>query len=250
MQFLEEHVHFVVLHWVRCLALLGTMSAFGNTAAARTTKVALGVMLGTMLSFADDPASFTHPETTGLLVLLVVKEFMIGALFGFVTNIIFDVAAMAGQLVGEEMGFNMASITDPVTGRTNTVMAQVYQTIAVVSFFAADGHLFVVRSLARSFHVYRVDALSFSTDLLAATVLYASTVFIAAIELAAPVFMAMLILGVVLAILAKVAPELQLMDFAYPAKAAAGLGRKKHTSRPACASPTRGHGARRPIRTS
>jgi flagellar biosynthesis protein FliR len=222
-EFLQEHLHFVMLHWVRCIAMIGVLTVFGTTAAARFAKLAIGIMLGTMLSFSSDPTSFSAPDGTALIVLFITKEMLIGVLFGFATNVIFTIASMAGHFVGEEMGFNMSTIQDPLSGNSMPVMAHIYEALAVATFFASGGHCFLVRCLARSFQVYRVDSLTLDGELVAACVIFASGVFLSALQIAAPVFLALLILGVSLGVLAKVAPDLHVTELAYPIKVAGGL---------------------------
>lgn len=223
MNFLEEHIHYLVLYWVRSLALTGTLNIFGTSPSARFAKLGIGIMLGTILALIGNPAGFIPPESEKFMMLLVAKEFLIGALFGYVANIIFATAQMAGHLVGEEMGFNMASITDPLSGRSVQVIAQIYEMIAIAAFFATGGHLFLVRCLARSFEVHGVGDISLDMGLVESATIYGSGVFVAALEIAAPIFVSMILIGVILALLAKVAPELHPMDFAYPVKVAGGL---------------------------
>ena len=52
---------------------------------------------------------------------------------------------------------------------------------------------------------------------------YTGGIFLAALEIAAPVFIAMFVVGVVLGVLAKIAPEMHIMDLAFPLKVGSGL---------------------------
>jgi flagellar biosynthetic protein FliR len=221
--FFEDHIFYLVLHWVRCLAMTGTLSILGTSAGARALKVALGVMLGTMLALTGDPTVIEEPPTIPMMMALGAKEFLLGALFGWIGNIAFIVAAMAGQLVGEEMGFQMAAIQDPLMGQSVQVIAQIYELLAVGLFFSAGGHLFMMRCLARSFSVYGVESLSLDMELLTATAIYTSGIFVAALELSAPIFIALLLVGLVLALLTKVAPELHIMEFGFIVKILGGM---------------------------
>lgn len=223
MEFIEQHLRFVVLHWIRCLSLFGTLAVFGTGGSARLAKVGLGVMLGTILSFTGDPASFDDPGVSPWLAALAVKEFLLGAVFGYVANLLFAILQMAGTLVGEEMGFNMSQVQDPLTGVSVQVMAHVYESLSIAVFFVAGGPSFVVRMLARSFQSYAVDEMSLTGDLLVAVSTYTGGIFLAALEIAAPVFIAMFVVGVVLGVLAKIAPEMHIMDLAFPLKVGSGL---------------------------
>lgn len=233
MDLLESHVRFFLLHWVRCAAMVGPLPLFGPGGAARVAKIALGVMLGSILAvqagggpseggFAPIP-SFDDPGFGGMLVLCLVNELLLGSMFGFVANVAFATIRIAGDLIGTEMGFNMASIQDPITGVSVQVIAHVFESVGILLFIAVGGDHTLIRALAASFERQRVGALSFDVGLIEALLTYTAGVFAAGFQLAAPVFVAMILLGIALAILAKVAPQLQLMQFAFGAKILVGL---------------------------
>ena len=60
-------------------------------------------------------------------------------------------------------------------------------------------------------------------ELVGAVVLFSSGMFAAALQVAAPVFVSLFAIAIALAIIARVAPQLQVMQFAFPAKILTGL---------------------------
>ena len=225
MEFLEEQVRFVFLHWARCIALIAPLPVFGNSSGSRIARVALGIMIGTILAVAT-PAQATAFEDPGfgpLLGVYIVKESLLGYLMGYIALIAFSTMRVAGDFVGTEMGFNMASINDPQTGVNTQIMAHIFESIGLVLFFAIGSHITLIKSLALSFRVWPVTTFELNEDLVRAIVGYMSGIFLVALKVSAPVFVAMLIVGVALAILAKVAPQLQIMMFAFPVKIAGGV---------------------------
>lgn len=223
MEFLEENVRFIMLHWVRCLALVGPLPIFGQGGTSRMARVGLGVALGTILSLIADIDQFDDPGQSLFLVVLVLKESLFGLILSYVVLISFATLRVCGHIIGEEMGFNMASIQDPITGVNSQLIAHLFESIGMMIFFMVYGHHVIIKALARSFQVYPVGKFEFSPEILAAIVLFSSGIFSAALQVAAPVFVALFAMAIALAIVARVAPQLQVMQFAFPAKILTGL---------------------------
>lgn len=223
LELFEENARFIVLYWVRCIAMIAPLPLFGKSGQARGARIGLGVMLGTLLSFVPGEYEFDDPGFSLLLVILVAKEFILGVLMAYLALTTFASLRVAGHLVGSEMGFNTASIQDPVTGVSTQLMASLFESMGLILFFIVGGHHTLFRALAWSFKSIPVGTFSVEPEMLEGLVAFTGGVFVVGLQVAAPVFASMLIIGVSLAILSKVAPQLQIMMFAFPVKILAGL---------------------------
>ena len=223
MEFFEENVRFIVLHWVRCLALIGPLPIFGQGGDSRLARLGLGVTLGTLLSFTSDFEAFDDPGNSPFLAVMVIKEALLGFLLAFIAGICIATIRVAGHLIGEEMGFNIASIQDPITGVNSQLMAHLLESIGLCLFFISGSHQVLIRALTKSFQVYPVSQFTLDEDLIQAVILYSAGLFVSALQIAGPVFAVLFILAVALAIVARVAPQLQVMQFAFPVKILSGM---------------------------
>lgn len=219
----EENVRFFALHWVRCIALIAPLPLFGSARQARVARIGLGVMLGTLLALVPGEHEFDDPGFSLLLVPLVAREMLLGLLLAFLALGTFAAMRIAGHLIGSEMGFNLANIQDPITGVNTQLMAHLFEAMGLVLFFIVDGHHTLFRALAFSFRSIPVGTFSLEPEMVPGLLAFTSGLFITGLQVAAPVFASMMIVGVSLAILSKVAPQLQVMMFAFPMKVLAGL---------------------------
>ena len=78
---------------------------------------------------------------------IALNELLIGVIVGLLLNFIFDAAQFAGQILGMQMGFSLATMMDPQSQADSTVLSVFYQTIVLLIFFALDVHHW---TLARS----------------------------------------------------------------------------------------------------
>lgn len=223
MDLLTDHFHFFFLHQVRVLALLAPLPILGGGASAKTMKLGLGLTLGTILAMSSQGDFGSAPTNDILFVCAIAKEFLFGSLLGVAALLTFSTLRIAGHLIGEEMGFNMASIQDPVTGVSIQVTAHFVEATGLIVFLASGGDRFLLRALARSFDAYPVGNFSLGGELIHGLLIYSAGIFLAGLQVAAPIFGALVLVAIALAILSRVAPQLHVMQFAFPVKVLAGL---------------------------
>ncbi len=82
----------------------------------------------------------SHPSAwTGIAL----NELLIGIIVGLLLSFIFDAAQFAGQILGMQMGFSLATMIDPQSQADSAVLSVFYQTIVLLIFFALDVHHWV-----------------------------------------------------------------------------------------------------------
>jgi flagellar biosynthetic protein FliR len=156
-------------------------------------------------------------------LVLLAQEVLCGLALGLAARFVFEAIQQGGMLIGREMGFYEASIIDPSTGQEVESFALYLETIFILLFFAVDGHHLLLRLIARSFQVLPVAG-QMDFGALAAGVLAAgSAMFLFALKLAAPVLAAFLVLAVVLGVLARVLPEMNVLMTSLPLRVGMGL---------------------------
>jgi type III secretion protein SpaR/YscT/HrcT len=162
----------------------------------------------------------------GLLAALLLKEILLGALLGFLVAVPFWAAEAAGRLVDGARGASNQELHVPQTGATSSPLGDLGLQLAVVAFFAMDGHLLFLRSLGESYRA--VPVTGFPAHLVAggATTLAVdatSRLLLAAIGLAAPALAALLLADVALGLVNRVSPHVQVFFLGMPLRATLGV---------------------------
>ena len=120
---------------------------------------------------------------------------------------------MAGQVLSIQMGYSLVNILDPQTQVDSTVMALFHQTIALLIFLRLDVHLWLLKAIARSFHVLPPGSMHLSAAFTAALLRGAGSEFSLGLHLAAPV----------LGLLGRASPPAPLMLLGPAIKSVLGL---------------------------
>jgi flagellar biosynthetic protein FliR len=177
------------------------------------------VVLSLGLAFAITPGMTGDvPLSFWALAVNVVTQVLIGAGMGFVTYLLFQAIATAGSLIDVFGGFQLAQGFDPLGLTMNTVFGKFHQMLATMLLFASGGHLVVIGGLLRTFHFLPVGTnpdVHKPTDILVTAM---GMFFTTAVQIALPMIAALFIADLGLALLTKVAPQLNAINVMFPAK--------------------------------
>lgn len=200
---------------VRIAAWLVVVPPFSSRAVPMTAKVVLS--LG--LAFAVAPALAERAVPTGSVELLTstVTQVLVGASLGFVTMLLLAAIAAAGSLVDVFGGFALAQGFDPLGSNMNTVFGTFHSMLATMLLFATGGHLLVVGGLL---HTFELLPLGESPDLGGPQVLITafSMFFMTALQIALPLILVLFVSDLGLALMTKIAPQLNALNVMFPVK--------------------------------
>lgn len=149
-------------------------------------------------------------------VTWVLRELAIGLAAGLVLQIYFTAAVMAGDRIANTAGLGLAAQIDPSTGSQTPVIGQFFMLFLLAVFVAADGHLVAIRLVLQSYTLLPPGSsgsgLGFTDDGLAAT----GEMFTAAVRLMMPVVSVLLLLNIVIGVITRSSPQLNIFAFGFP----------------------------------
>ena len=163
------------------------------------------------------------PEGVWAMAGLIGKEMLVGMAFAFGIAALFAALSAAGATLDLSIGFSLGGVVDPLTGTQSSLLQQLYAMIGVMVFIAIGGDSWVIAGLARSYEaVPLLDAPQIGSLTQAAQLAF-SGVFVAAVQVCAPVLLALIITDVAIGVVSKVVPQLNVFAVGFPAKIAIGL---------------------------
>jgi flagellar biosynthesis protein FliR len=163
------------------------------------------------------------PNDVLALFGLVLKELLVGLAFALSLALLFAAVSSAGALLDMLVGFSFGSIVDPLTGNQSAVLTQLYGLVALAIFVAIDGISWVVGGLARTFELVPLTAAPDVRSLGAGVVEGFTTIFSAALQVAAPVLLALVITDVAFGVVTRVVPQLNVFAVGFPVKVVVGM---------------------------
>jgi flagellar biosynthetic protein FliR len=208
------------------IALALSLSPFlGAQAVSGTAKAGLSVILTLVLLPALAGGAPLGPISPLLFLALLLKETAVGATIGVLSQFVFHAVQMAGALVDTARGMDQPGLFTPQLQSNASVLAQLKFQMALVLFLTLNGHLIYIRTLALSFEQIPLRTFARFENVSAAEALTAlsARIFLVALQLAAPVLLALFLVDLSFAALAKLAPQMNIHSESQPAKSLIGL---------------------------
>ncbi len=154
---------------------------------------------------------------------LALKEVLVGLALAFALAVVMAALTVAGSFLDTLSGFAFASLGDPFPGVQATVLSQLYGLFGVLIFIAIGGDGWVIRGLGETYHAVPLTAAPALGSLLAGAQRAFVTVFTSALEVAAPVVVALTITDAAFGMVSRAVPQLNVFVVALPAKILVGL---------------------------
>ncbi len=162
------------------------------------------------------------PVDTLSIVILVIRETLIGISLGLLSQAIFAAVEFCGQLVGMQMGFSMASMFDPTMGQV-PLMSVFQVLLATLLFLTLNIHHIFIRAIIDSYSVIPPGNWHMSAGLMKYLIKVSGDIFVLGIKLAAPVMVTLLATGVVLGIVSRSFPQMNIFMVSMPLNVGVGL---------------------------
>jgi flagellar biosynthesis protein FliR len=212
-----------VLLSMRIGGLLMTAPFFSHRSIPRQIMVAMTLGLALVLLPLMSGVGLPQPGSFIELAVLCLKELLVGVLMGLVFSVIFLGMTLAGSIVGFQIGFSMVSIVDPHTPEPVSVLGEFWFLLGTLIFLIINGHHMVISGLVDSFRVIPLGLSTPSGAVGEWFIKYSAFVFVLAVKFAAPVIVTVFLTDVVLGVMARTMPQMNVFIVGFPLKIFAGL---------------------------
>lgn len=149
-------------------------------------------------------------------LVFAIKEFILGLLIGYGIKIVWSMMETAGQIIGQQGGFALASFFDPVSSSQSNVISKFLNTTIFLVFLSANGHLIIYKTAIESYTIFPLGMDVSQLFQFKLIPLFFTELFTIAVRLSAPVLIASLLVYTALGIMAKVAPQMNLFMMSFP----------------------------------
>jgi flagellar biosynthetic protein FliR len=195
---------------------------FGSTRIPRQVRVLFAVILAVGLTSTVSPPLHL-PETSWGVAMGIGGEICFGLAMGMVLSFVFIAAQWAGEMIGQQMGFNLAETFDPSFSQGSTLVGDLYYMLTLVVFLAMGGHRSMIRGLRDSFESLPLLSVGIDQSIFDLITRTLGTCTTLAIRLAAPVLVTMMIVDLTLGFLGRTMPQLNVPAMGQSVKAIVGM---------------------------
>lgn len=202
------------LYLVRTSVLVLGSPILGTGTGFTGYKIALivGVTAALYLSTGEPLAAEVGSVYYGLLCL---REVLIGLFLAFILQAVLLAVRVAGEIIGHEMAFNMASVVDPATGVRTPLITQLYEAVFFLGLLAVNGHHWMLRALGESFSRAPIGEIEFQRGAMPMLQSLFGQMFKAGITFAAPVLVLLVLVSLLIGLMARVVPQVNVLEIGF-----------------------------------
>lgn len=214
---------YFLLVFVRIASFMVSAPFFGMQGVPITVRSGFSAVVAIMVVSVMKPSEVVYAGVISFAVL-VVKEAITGLIIGFMAYVCNTIVIFAGNIIDMDIGFSMASEFDPTMNTQMTVTGQMYYYFMMLLLLVSDMHQYILRAVIDSFTLIPLGGADFQWDSLLTTFTkYMADSFIIAFRIILPVFAVMLVTNMILGIMAKVAPQMNMFSVGMQIKILIGL---------------------------
>jgi flagellar biosynthetic protein FliR len=224
-QFSEQEVAGFMLVLGRIAPLFMLAPLFSNKLIPARAKSIIAVSLAVGIWPIASHAGTHHAISLDALPFgaLMLKEILVGIVFAFVLAGLSATLMTAGSLLDTFVGLSFGATVDPVSGNNSTLIANLYSMFGVMVFIAIGGDSWVIEGLAKTYEIVPLDSgLKLNTAVQGVQAMFVG-ILPAAVMVAAPVMLAVLLTDCALGVVSKIVPQLNVFAVGFPAKILVGI---------------------------
>ncbi len=205
-----NHLEYYLAIFVRVMGAIAFAPIFGNRTVTRRVRIFIGIACA-LAVFTANPYVPLGYSTFLEYTIILLKELIVGITIGFMSNVTLSIINAAGQFIDREIGFSMVSDFDPGMNTEITITAEFYNMLVMLIMLCSNMHYFILSALSDSFQLIPLGNVTIDTGALYDTMVqYIADYFIISVRIALPVMIATMLLNVVLGVLAKTAPQMNM----------------------------------------
>jgi flagellar biosynthetic protein FliR len=225
MFFSTESIIIFILVFTRFAGMLATAPLISTFPIPMQIKAGLAVLSAFIVyPIVAQKINFAAPHDLFSLSILLFKEMAVGLLIGFTVSLIFTAVEIGGQILSIQMGLAIANALDPVTKQHTPVVGQFYLFIAGIVFINLNGTQWLYSTLYDSFTSIPVGMdFSFSPHLTQQLLLFTGQLFLIAFSIIIPIFSVLFIKTILMGIVSKILPQMNIFMVALPLQIYVGL---------------------------
>jgi flagellar biosynthetic protein FliR len=212
------------LFWpfIRVLALFSALPVLGQRTVPARVRVGLAFLI-VVAAQASLPPMPQVALDSPLAFMLVLQNVLIGLTLGFAVRVVFAAVEFAGELIGLQMGLNYAGFFDPASGGQATATSRFFGTVVGLLFIVINGHLLVIAAVVQSFHAFPVAPEPFAFLRTLQPQVWGVEIFALGLWIALPLVGMLLFVNLVLGVISRVAPQMNVFAIGFPVTLGVGL---------------------------
>ena len=201
--------------FARLLGFFRMAPVFNRKEIPGMVKISLALLLSIVLTCVVKPDVTIIKES---FVLSIFLNMVVGAMLGYVAQLILLAIYAGGDMVNMHIGLSSAMVLDPTTSSQVSIVGKCFSFLGLLIFIQLGGVYWLLNAFMRSFEIFPLDAtivplaklvnLDYVVDL-------SSNVLYMGLQIASPILLATLGQDIILGVISKTAPQVNVFQLSF-----------------------------------
>jgi flagellar biosynthetic protein FliR len=218
-----------LLQWVgwllaplfRVIGLMMSAPVLSNRALPLRARIAIALAIVVCIApQAQGDQAWSLGSPTALLDLA--RELGIGLIIGLLARLVFGAFELAGEIIGLQLGLSFAAFFDPTIGASNP-MTRIIHTLALLAFVTLNGPQMLIAGLTHSYQTMPIGTALFEGRQALELAGTGASLFSTGVMIALPFIGLLLIVNLILGVVSRIAPQMNVFAVGFPITIGAGL---------------------------
>lgn len=221
---LEKHVPIFMLVVARTLALTLQTPYLGSATVPGMVRVSIALSLAFFYLLGNPNLPAEIPQGFLPYTLLLIREFLVGVLFGFCANIILVAIQAGGEIIDVQIGLSMVMQFNPQTRQQSTIIGKFMYQLGTIVLISSYAHLFLLKAFFRTFEILPIGTFDYGSGIaLHKLVEITSQIFSVGVQIALPIVVVIFVVDFGLGMMNRVAPQINILELNFAMKPTTGM---------------------------
>ena len=201
--------------FARLLGFFRMAPVFNRKEMPGMIKIALALLMTIILTTVVKPDVTIIKESFVLSILL---NMVVGAMLGYVAQLILLAIDAGGDMVNMQMGLSSAMVLDPTTSSQVSIVGKCFQFLGLIIFIQLGGVYWLISALVHSIEIFPLDATTIPLAQLVNMdylIKMSSNVLFMGLQIASPILLATLGQDIILGVISKTAPQVNVFQLSF-----------------------------------
>lgn len=223
LQFTQGNLEQLLLIFVRISAFIFIAPFYSINNVPRRLRAGLAFFIALVIYSVLPKGSLAY-STVIEYAVLVIKEAIAGILIGLSANICYSIISFAGRIIDMDIGFAMVSVLDPVSKEQTSITGTFYNYLFMLIMVCSDMPHYLLKAIVDAYQLIPLGNVQFNMNkIYNSFLIYLGDYLVIGFRIVLPIFAVILVTNIILGVLAKVAPQMNMFVVGMQLKIMMGL---------------------------
>jgi flagellar biosynthetic protein FliR len=218
----DEIIRYVIV-LTRISGIMIFAPFFSNQSFPIQIRIAFTLMASFVLAPSLPLKNIPSDLDLGSISTVLMNEILVGVVLGLAALCVFAGLQFAGQVISFQFGFSLINVIDPQTNVQSTAFSFFFNYIGLLMFLSISGHHWFLLAINESFSYLPVGGLHIQGPLIEFLVRLSAQILVIGLRIAGPVIAVTVIIDIILGIIGRTAPQINILIEGMPLKLLIGF---------------------------